>query len=175
MRQVRLAYIDPFGLRRYMTRMIIGYGIDCDPTALRTHGAERVWVDTSRSERAERAALFSAGLQRGDTLLLLSRAHLGRGREIPRFEALAADMGVTIRIAQIAKPAPLKPGPAPSFVPTRQQELRIRHYWHGPFKRSEAVRQAGEIMGGRVSVSSLNRHLGPRSKPRPLINKEPKG
>ena len=152
--------------------MIIGYGIDCDPAALRAQGAERVWIDTNGSERAERAALFSDGMCRGDTLLLLSRSHLGRGREIPRFEAMAAEMGVAIRIVETAKPAPLKPGPAPSFVPTHEQERRIRHYWHGPFKRSEAVRQAADIMGQRVSVASLNRHLGPRSKPRPWINKE---
>lgn len=152
--------------------MKIGYAIDCDPKALREAGAERVWIDTRDSERAERADLFSTGLRRGDVLLLLSRGHLGHGREVPRFEAIAAEMGVTISIVEVEKPAPLKPGPAPDFAPDYAQERRIRHYWHGPFKRSEAIRQAADIMGRPVTAASLNRHLGPRSKPRPWINRE---
>lgn len=141
--------------------------MDCDPIALRKAGAERVWIDTPKSDRMERADLFTAGLRPGDVLVLLSRSDLGRGREIERFEALAEKMGVAIEIVPPdSPPQRLKPGPAPRFQPTDQERARVAHYWHGPFKRSEALRQAREIMGFEVTASVLNKVLGPRSKPR---------
>lgn len=155
---------------RYISPMILGYGIDRDPAQLRDLGAEKVWIDLKNSDRAERAALFGVAMRRGDTILILSRADLGHGREIPRFEALAAEKGVTIRVVETPKPARLPPGPAPTFRPDAEQERRIRHYWHGPFKPGEALRIATEEMGYPVGRAALNRHLGPRGKPKPPIN-----
>lgn len=144
--------------------MKIGYGMNRDPQALREIGAERVCVDHKRSERREREALFTTGLREGDTLLLLSRSDLGRGREIERFEALAADAGVKIRVIDVPKPARLPPGPKPKFQPTPEQRARCEHWWYGPFRRSDALAAISEIMGREVAVSQLNRHLGPRRK-----------
>ena len=147
--------------------MIHGYGIDRDPAQLRDLGAEKVWIDVKNGDRAERAALFGVAVRQGDTILLLSRSDLGHGREIPRFEAVAAEKGVTIRVVETPKPARLPPGPAPTFRPSYEQDRRIRHYWHGPFKRAEALRIASQEMGYAVGAAALNRHLGPRSKPKP--------
>jgi len=157
--------------------MIHGYGIDRDPAQLRALGAERIWIDTATSDRAERAALWGVAMRDGDTILILSRADLGHGREIPRFEGLAEAAGVTVRVVETPKPARLPPGPAPTFRPDAEQERRIRHYWHGPFKPAEALRIATEEMGYPVGRAALNRHLGPRGRPKPWINtpaKEPK-
>lgn len=157
-------------MRGYIWRMKIGYGYNRDPYALRQAGAERVWIDTKGSNRMERADLFAAGLRRGSTLILLSRSDLGVGKEIHRFEALAEQIGATIEIHEPQKPSRLKPGPAPAFQPTPEQRARIAHYWHGPFKASEALRQASKIMGREVNRNQLNRALGPRGK----ATKEPK-
>lgn len=146
--------------------MKLGYGYNRDPYALRQAGADRVWIDTNGSGRMERADLFTSGLRRGSVLILLSRSDLGVGKEIPRFEALAEQIGASIEVHEPAKPSRLKPGPAPAFQPSGEQRARISHYWHGPFKASEALRQASEIMGQEVTRNSLNRALGPRSKPK---------
>ena len=164
--------------RRYLLPMIFGYAYSDDPDEvralpdeLRAHGADRVFVDHAKSGRAEREGLFRpSGLREGNVLLLLSRSHLGRGREIARFEAIVAERGASIRIPEKAVPIPKKPGPAPRFRPDYDQERRIRHYWHGPYTRQEALRQAAEVMGHRVPVAALNRYLGPRSKPKAWIN-----
>lgn len=133
------------------------------PEALRAAGAERVWIDHDDSERAERADLFAMGLRNGFTLVLLSRSDLGVGREIERFENLAASIGATIEIAEPpAPPERKRPGPKPAFDPSPDQLARCLHYWRGPFKRSEALRQIRDIMGFEVSVAQCNRVLGPR-------------
>lgn len=144
--------------------MKLGYGMNRDPRDLRKAGAERVWIDTDTSERMERADLFANALRPQSVLVLLSRSDLGRGREIERFEALAAQAGARIEIAEPPRPAgKLKPGPAPKFDPTDAQRARVAHYWHGPFKRGEVLRQASEIMGYEVTSNMLNRALGPRT------------
>ncbi len=142
--------------------MKIGYAIDRDPAALRAIGATRIYVDTRTSERAERAALF-ATLRPGDVIILLSRSDLGHGREIGRFERLAGDRGATFDVRETGKPTPIRGRQSPRFDPSPEQERRIRHYWHGPFKASEALRQASDIMGFPVTRNHLNRRLGARS------------
>lgn len=156
--------------------MKLGYGKSRDdaearalPEALRKAGAERVYVDTRKSYPAERDALFE-DLREGDCVLLLKRAHLGVGREIPRLEAIIADRGCAIEIPEPEPAIPRKPGPAPRFSPDYEQERVCRHYWHGPFRRRDAVAKCSEVMGQTVTANSLNRHLGPRSKPSPWIN-----
>lgn len=136
------------------------------PMDLRAAGAERVWIDTDDSERVERADLFTLGLRRGFTLVLLSRSDLGVGREIERFEKLAASLGVTIEVFDPPKPVetPKRPGPKPKFDPTPEQRARIAHYWHGPFTRAEALRQAADIYRAPVTVNQMNRAFGPRFK-----------
>lgn len=154
------------GFHYMMCCMRLGYGINRTPAELRKAGADRVWIDTNHSDRMERADLFTNGLRAGCVLVLLSRSDLGRGKEIERFEGLAAKIGVSIEIVEPPKsPGKLRPGPVPKFNPDDQQRARIEHYWHGPFKRSEAKRQASEIMGYEVTDNMLNRALGPRSKP----------
>lgn len=168
------APVAAFGLPRYIDIMKLGYCIDCDPQVLRDAGAERVYADTSASNRAERACLIS-DMRDGDVLMILARKHLGHGREIPYIEGLVRQAGATIKVVDIPAPprAPArKPGPAPLFAPDFEQERRLRHYWHGPFQAAEALRQAEEIMGRPINRATLNRHLGVRSKPRPWINEE---
>lgn len=161
--------------------MILGYGYERDPADLRAQGAERVWIDTAKSERQERSDLIQVALRRNDVVVILARGDLGQGREIPMIEGMIAERGGTIRVVEVAKPAPLPPGPAPSFRPTFDQERRLRHYWHGPFKAAAALSQACEVMGRpdtdveRARMrNALNKHLGTRRAPRPWINEQPK-
>lgn len=154
--------------------MRLGYCIECDPRDLREAGAEAVYADTATSDRAERACAIR-DLRPGDVLMILARKHLGRGREIPYIEGLVAQAGATIEVVELpepARPPARKPGPSAQFAPDYEQERRLRHYWHGPFKAAEAITQAEAIMGRPINRATLNRHLGPRSAPRPWINKE---
>lgn len=163
-----------FEMLRYVFSMKIGYCINCDPRDLREAGAKTVYADTKSSDRAERACAIR-DLRAGDVLLILARKDLGRGREIPYIEGLVTQAGATIEIVDTPdppRPPARKPGPAPLFSPDAEQERRLRHYWHGPFKAAEALRQAEAIMGRPINRATLNRHLGARSKPRPWINKE---
>lgn len=138
--------------------------MDRTPSALLDAGADRVWVDHKGSARLERAELFTNGLRKGDTLLLLARADLGVGKEVPRFEALAAQIGAEIEVVEpAAPPGRLKPGPKPKLDPTADQMARCLHYWRGPWKRSEAMRQISEVVGFDVTASQCNRALGPRN------------
>lgn len=161
--------------------MIHGYGINRDPDDLRQQGAEKLWIDTDTSGRQERTDLINVALRDGDTVIVLARADLGHGREIPMIEDILARKGVTVRVADLPKPAPRPPGPAPSFRPTLKQERRLRHYWHGPFRARDALSQACEIMGREDTDAerarlrnALNKHLGTRRAPKPWINRQTK-
>ena len=140
------------------------------PAALRAAGAERVWID--HGGRDERAMLFARGLddepvtmRRGDTVVLLSRSHLGVGREVVRFEGLAERLGVTICEVARDDPTPRKPGPAPAFPRTDEERRVGAHYWQGPYKRADAIRMIEERIGRPVTAAQLNRHIGPRGGP----------
>lgn len=161
--------------------MIHGYGYERDPDDLRAQGADKLWIDTAKSDWQERTDLINVAMRRGDEIVILARGDLGHGREIPMIEAMIAERGVTVRIAEVPAPAPLRPGPAPSFRPTFHQERRLRHYWHGPFKASAALAQACEIMERPDTEAerkrlrnAMNKHLGTRRAPRPWINEQPK-
>lgn len=155
-------------------RMRIGYAYAATkdearalPAALRAVGADRAWIDFRT--RDERAALFArdpdgkgVALRPGDVLVVLKRAHLGVSKEILRFEALAADMGVTIEVAAPDAPTPRKPGPAPTFPRTQEEERIARHWWQGPFRRADALREIEQRIGRRLTSAQLNKHIGPR-------------
>lgn len=158
--------------------MKIGYGRSRDaaearalPEALRKAGAERFYVDTPDSYPAERDAMFR-DLRPGDNVLLLSRSHIGIGKEIGRLTGYLERQGVDVRVDLAPHQPKRKPGPPPRFAPDRAQEEVCRHYWHGPFRRRDAVAKCSSVMGYDVTVNSLNRYLGPRSKPTPWINEE---
>lgn len=134
-----------------------------EPQALRKAGAERVWIDHDKSGRSEREFLFGPmGLRAGDALILLARGDLGKGREVGRFMAMAADRGATVQIAEPESQERLKPGRKPDFDPTPDQEARCRHWWQGPFRRSDALREIAAIMGRKISDDQLNRRIGLR-------------
>jgi len=141
--------------------MKFGYGINRTIAALEAAGAERCYVDDNDSRRSERNQLF-ADLRNGDTVILLARADLGRGREIERLEGLISDAGASFEIKGDHAGAKRPPGPKPDFAPTPEQRRRARHYWQGPWQRQEALRQIEKIMGMPVSDNQLNRHIGPR-------------
>lgn len=143
--------------------MKCGYGYECEPEALRKAGAERCWIDHAKSGRAERARLFGPhGLRSGDVLLLLDRGDLGKGKEIRRFEDMASRIGATMEIAEAAPKTRLRPGRKPGFDPTPEQLKRCRHWWQGPFRRADALREIAQIMGRPVSPDQLNRRVGLR-------------
>lgn len=143
-------------------------------TDLRQIGAKQTWVDFPGSNRAERADLFVQGIRSKDVLLLLQRKDLGDGKEIARFEEMVKAKGATIEIKAPEAPSRQRPGPQTALgAITYDQERRIRHYWHGPFKAQVAIEKACEVLGRDVTRNMLNRQLGPRSKPKPWINNPP--
>lgn len=138
---------------------------------LRAAGAECTWIDWEGSQRLERTFLLSAhGTRHGDTLVVLSRRHLGDDPD--EVESLLAKRGVNVIVWEPEAPARKKSGPAPKFNPDPRQEARIRHYWHGDMKRSVVLDKIAEIMGYPVHQASLNWHLGPRSKPKPILHED---
>ena len=145
----------------YIMSMKFGYGINRTIAKLEAVGAERCYIDHDGSRRTERNQLF-ADMRKGDTVILLARGDLGRGREIERLEALIADAGAKVEAKEPPDGARKPPGPKPTFNPTPEQKRRVQHYWQGPLQRQEALRQIAEIMGMPVSDGQLNRHIGPR-------------
>lgn len=141
--------------------MKFGYGINRTIAELEKAGAERCYIDHDGSRRTERNQLF-ADLRKGDTVILLARGDLGRGRETERLEALIADAGATVEAKEPPDGARKPPGPKPRFNPTPEEHRRVQHYWQGHLSRPEARRQIEKIMGMPVSDSQLNRHIGPR-------------
>jgi hypothetical protein len=71
-------------------------------------------------------------------------------------------------VEPIPEPVRKSPGPERQFQPTPDQEERIRHYWQGDFKRDEALKIIASIMGRKIHVAQLNRHIGKRRPDRKL-------
>ena len=75
---------------------------------------------------------------------------------------MAAARGATIQIVEPESRERLKPGRKPGFDPTPDQQARCRHWWQGPFRRSDALREIAAIMGRDISSDQLNRRIGLR-------------
>lgn len=149
------------------------------PSELTAAGVEKWFVDLKGEARPERDALFAGGARNGDTLVLLSRSHLGRGQEISRLEAMLAEMGVSVEVFEIEAPAPRKPGPKPQWNPSYKEEEAARRWWQGPFKRGHVFQLMRDHYGHDLTdqqlANMLNKYLGPRKgDPKPWINQQPK-
>lgn len=142
--------------------MRVGYGINRSDRDFAKADVARLYIDTDRTERMERADLLQYGLRRGDTLVLLAAGDLGRGAELPAIRRILEERGVTTEIVQ-TKPK-RQPGRPPEFAPNDEQDRLIRGLWYslGVFQMGHVLRRAEEIFGSPVSRNQLDHRYGPR-------------
>lgn len=142
----------------------IGYCYRCNPDDFAPAGVERVWVDTPKTERQERADMLKLGLRAGYTLVLLRPGDLGAVGELKQLREKLDEMGVTIEIYQPPKPL-RRPGAPRMYDPPEDVRERIGVMWHdldlsGPY----VIRRAQELVGDWVRRHHLAEAYGPRSR-----------
>ncbi len=137
--------------------MRIGYGYERAESLFKDLGCEEVLIDTPKTHRTERSALFDSGrLRSGDTLVLLALGDFGRGFGLAKFQAMLAKRGATIEICPPEKVAGKRGRPA-TFTPDSTQDDQIRTLWHStPHTLAYVLKRAGEIMGHDVKRHQLS-------------------
>ncbi len=144
--------------------MRIGYGYERAESLFKDLGCDGVLIDTSATHRTERAALFAPGrLRKGDTIVLLALGDLGQGFGLAKFQALLADIGVTIEVRPPEKAAGVRGRPA-TFTPDSTQDDQIRTLWNSiPHTLAYVLKRSGEIMGHDVKRHQLSHRYGRRN------------
>ena len=144
--------------------MRIGYGYERAESLFAGLDVDRVLIDTSRTFRTERAALFAPGMLRtGDTLVLLALGDFGRGFGLAKFQAMLADHGVTIDVCP-PDVMPGKRGRPATFTPDSNQDDQMLTLWRDrAYTLAYVLRRAGEIMGYDVRRHQLSHRYGRRN------------
>ena len=144
--------------------MRIGYGYERAESLFKDLGCEDVFIDTEKTHRTERAALFDSGrLREGDTLVLLALGDFGRGFGLAKFQAMLAERGVTIEVCPPEKVAGIRGAPS-KFNPDPTQDDQIKTLWHSiPHTLAYVLKRAGEIMGHDVKRHQLSHRYGRRN------------
>ena len=125
---------------------------------------DQVWLDNEKTDRAERAFLLTKTLRPGFVLVLLRRADLGDGGELPILEKRVADEGATIEIC----PPPEKrsrPGPISTWRPSPADDKVLRAAWHDPITYTQklCLDMAEKRTGMRPSRYQMIRRYGRRT------------
>lgn len=139
-----------------------GYGYNRSERDFAHADVERVWIDTAKTDRLERADMLEIGLRPKDTLVLLRPGDLGRGPDLAAVRRLLEARGVTIEIAQQEDKRPV--GAPLRFNPSPDQDKRIRELWYaqGVYLLGHVLKRAEEIYGEPVSRNQLDHRYGPR-------------
>lgn len=143
--------------------MKIGYAYERPESVFDGLGVDRVYIDTKRTERTERAHLFAPGVLRdGDTLVLRSRGDLGQGFGLAKFEQRLAEKGVSLEIVPIGRERGERGRPR-KFTPDDAADAIIRPLWHNTaYTLAYVLRRARETMGHDVGRHQLRYRYGPR-------------
>lgn len=74
----------------------VGYGFNRTPADFFAARIDDLYLDTDRTERAERAHMVRIGLRRGDTLVVIGVGDLGAGKGLRNLRAALEQRGVSI-------------------------------------------------------------------------------
>ena len=131
-------------------------------------GVPRLFLDDSKSNRADLVAMLSTGIRKGHTVVVLALGDLGKGFAIATTKKAIADAGASLDVIEAPTPEPRKRGPKPRFAPTPEQRAELVRYWHNPtfYPGPYALGKCRKVMGDWLQRYHLNGHLGPRNKPK---------
>jgi hypothetical protein len=115
-----------------------------------------VTIDTERS-RPNLIELIQDGIRPGanDVICILDDSDIPLGS--PLREAIAQN-GATIEVIGLERRPPGRP---PAFAPD-DDLTAIKAIWNTPYYQAEAVRRIHKVLGRKVSLKTLKRHLGER-------------
>ena len=144
--------------------MRIGYGYERAESLFKDLGCEEVLIDTAKTYRTERAALFASGrLRPGDVLVLLGLGDFGRGFGLAKFQAMLAERDVTIEVCPPSV-EPAKRGRPTAFNPDGNQDDLMLALWRDrAYTLAYVLKRAGEIMGYAVARHQLSHRYGRRN------------
>jgi hypothetical protein len=140
----------------------IGYGYERQERDFAHAGCDLVYIDSEKTNRCERTELFRLGLRDGDTLVLLARGDLGKGRQVTGFIQEAERRGAAVRVA---KRPPERPAHRPrGFEPPENEDAEILAMWKNPVMHTtqSAINRAERANGGPVSRGQMYYRYGGR-------------
>lgn len=142
--------------------MKVGYGYNRTPRDFAPYECERLFLDDASTNRQERVDLLDC-LNRPseqDTLVLLSKGDLGRGREVAK---LMADLAAFNVVLQIIQAPPAKPiGRPRKFQPDDDQARKLENLWRSSLPLSHVLVRAREITGQDVKRHQMIYRFGNR-------------
>lgn len=140
--------------------MRVCYGFSRPDRLFDPYGCDRVYIDTPKTERGERRALF-ARLRDSDTLFMLKPGDLGHGKELRQLRKTLADIGVTIEYPP--EPADGRGRPA-KFAPSEADDKYLRVMWKDQtFSQGYVLRVASERCGVDVKRHQMIYRYGKRT------------
>ena len=145
-------------MRRYISAMIFAYGYNRTRAELAHIEADRVFIDTAKTRRAELTRLIREHLRRGhdDKVVLISPGDIRAGTQRQAIN----DMGVEIWIDAQPKEAKA-PGPIPKIDPERRDEIKT--IWlDRTLMTWAAVEQANKVNSVPLDRHNLYDAFGPR-------------
>lgn len=144
--------------------MRIGYGYRRRDSEFDGLDCERLYIDTPRTDREERAAMFRMGIRSGDTLVMLARGDLGYGRELQRLRIRLGEMGVTVEYAESPKKDRKPPGRPAVFEPSKDDDKAIQEAWHDEWTTVKGALGIAARLGYQVEPHHLRHRYGNRFK-----------
>ena len=143
--------------------MRVGYGYRRIEQDFEGTNVKSVYLDTPKSDREQRAAMFQVGLRRGDTLVLLGKGDLGYGLELKRLRERLEAMGVETEYVDAPKPAGSKPRGRPTvFDPEPDHDTEIQIAWYDEDRTVKYVLKLAKKRGYDIQVHHLKHRYGNR-------------
>lgn len=144
--------------------MRVGYGYRRTEKDFADLDCQATYVDTPKTDRAERAWMFQAGLRPGDVLVMLGRGDLGYGLELRRLRERLERMNVAVECVERPKPGAKPAGRPPLFDPAPEHDAEIRNAWHDEDRTVVGVLKMTKRLGYAVEVHQLKHRYGNRFK-----------
>lgn len=142
--------------------MRIGYGYNRPDKDFDAWDCERVFVDTNRTEREERAAMFSIFplIDSPIELFMFTKGELGYGKELQQLRKTLDAQGVSITYPPVKVESR---GRKPKFNPTPEQITLFNRYWKDDkYSQAYCLRKISEEMGFNVPRHQAIYKLGNR-------------
>ncbi len=125
---------------------------------------DHVWIDSEKTDRANRAFLIKVDLRRGDVLVLLVGSHIGHGAEAKLMRDAVEGKGATIEVCPLPEKEKRPRGAPSTFLPSEEDDRVLRAMWHDPvsFTTDNCLRTAEARVGRRPSRFQMIRRYGSR-------------